>query len=100
MTLNDEDLPVLNVVVHTGDESVIRSTRTKLNSKKLVNSEFMDTPQFELPAHLESMIMGIQRRGGNSQFEYPSDIEDRIEQIVDKHIVALRKELRILLHQA
>jgi hypothetical protein len=97
MAVTDEELPVLHDVIRTGDKSVIRSTRFNLSTENLADSETSDTPQFELPAHLQWEVLGIQSRLGNSHCESSDELEDRIDQIIDKHIVALRKELRILL---
>jgi len=100
MAVPDEELPVLNDVIREGNKSVIRSTRFILSNKNPVNSELSDTPQFELPAHLQWEVLGIQRSVANSHRDSPEHLEDQIDQIIDKHIVALRKELRILLDQA
>ena len=100
MAVADEELPVLNDVIRTGDKSVIRSTRFNLSDQNLADSEMADTPLFELPAHLQREMLGIQSCPGNPQCESSDELEDRIDQIIDKHIVALRKELRILLDQA
>jgi len=100
MALTDEELPVLNDVIRRGNKSVIRSTRTRLKYKNMVGSDGLDTPAFELPDHLNREMLGFRRKEGNSQFETSGHIEDRIDRIIEKHIVALRKELRVLLDQA
>ena len=100
MAVSDEELPVLNDVIRTGNKSVIRSTRFQRSEQNLPDSEFSDTPQFELPAHLQWEVLGIQHNKNNPLYESSSELEERIDQIIDKHIVALRKELRILLEQA
>ena len=99
MSLTDEELPVLNDVIRTGNKAVIRSARSRLKNRNPFDSDLADTPRFELPAHLQSEVLGFQRKKGNPQFETSSHIEDRIDRIIDKHIVELRKELRILLDQ-
>jgi hypothetical protein len=100
MAVIDEEVPVLNDVIRSGDKSLIRSNRFNLSDGNLADSELADTPQFELPAHLQWEVLGIKSSSGNSQCESSVELEDQIDQIIDKHIVALRKELRILLDQA
>ena len=100
MAIADEELPVLNDVIVKGNKSLIRSARFKLTNESLADSELADTPQFELPNHLQWEVLGTQGSKESPHSESVDDIEDRIDQIIDKHIVALRKELRILLDQA
>lgn len=100
MAVTDEELPVLSDVIRRGDKTVIRSTRFKRSAENLSSSEHSDTPKFELPAHLQWKVLGIQNNAENSNIHTSSDLEERINQIIDKHIVALRKELGILLDQA
>ena len=105
MELADEELPVLNEVVEAGDESVIRSTRFKLSDENLSRGTSSDIPQFELPARLKMDVLGAHRIVPQDSIELPNDdsnadLESKIDTIIDKHIVALRKELRNLLNSA
>ena len=100
MTIADEELPVLNQVIRTGNQSVIRSARLPLSDDNLNDSELPESPQFELPAHLQWKVLGDQREDNYQNDETSSELEERIDQIIDKHIVALRKDLRILLEEA
>jgi len=101
MAQNEEELPVLNDVIRTGDKSVIRSTRTKLTrakpgGKNQGDSESRDRPQFEFPTHLQSVAVNLAGSGEIPPFKYSSNIEYRIHQIIDKHMLALKKEFRNL----
>ena len=100
MAIADEELPILNDVIRKGDKSLIRSARFKSTNACMVNTELAETPQFELPSHLKWEVQSVKREAQNPHCQSSDDIEDRIDQIIDKHIVALRKELRILLDEA
>lgn len=102
MAMSDEELPVLNEIIRTGDKSVIKSTRLNLSSETLSDQVTEDIPQFELPARLKMEVLGVrpEAHSENSEpFEHSSDdLESKIDRIIDKHILALRKELRNLLN--
>lgn len=104
MAMSDEELPVLNEIIRTGDKSVIKSTRLNLSSETLSDQVTEDIPQFELPARLKMEVLGVrpdaQMDIGNDVEHSPDDLESKIDRIIDKHIVALRKELRILLNSS
>ncbi len=102
MAMSDEELPVLNEIIRTGDKSVIKSTRLNLSSDTLSEQITEDIPQFELPARLKMEVLGV-RPDAQMEFSEPhehsaDDLESKIDRIIDKHIVALRKELRNLLN--
>lgn len=52
MALEDDDLPVLNDVVRSGDESFIRSTRLERVGIDQLDSDSTAPLHFELPSHL------------------------------------------------
>ncbi|MFK8075828.1 MAG: hypothetical protein AB8B84_04525 [Granulosicoccus sp.] len=101
MAMSDEELPVLNEIIRTGDRSVIKSTRLNLSSDALSDQKTDDIPQFELPARLKMEVLGI-RPDAQMKISEPvghshNDLESKIDRIINKHIMALRKELRNLL---
>lgn len=118
MTISDEELPVLNEIIRSGDKSVIKSTRLNLSDESLSGQIDEDIPQFELPARLKMEVLGLHERANqgdqnhayteglhgtsvnNTELADPplDDLESKIDRIIDKHIVALRKELRNLLN--
>lgn len=134
MALTDKDLPVLNDVVRNGDEKIIRSTRLQRVDIDELDSTSTGPLHFELPAHLQFDILGVdsdndcegrdsdedevtdatvalwQSAKHQSALAEPNDltiktpsetaIEALIDEIVDTHIVSLRKELRSLLERA
>ena len=53
MALEDDDLPVLNDVVRSGDESIIQSTRLEREGGDRPDSDSTAPLHFELPAHLQ-----------------------------------------------
>ena len=102
MAISEEELPVLNEIIRTGDKSVIKSTRLNLSSETLSDQVTEDIPQFELPARLKMEVLGVRpdaQMENSEPVEHPSDdLESKIDRIIDKHILALRKELRNLLN--
>ena len=53
MALEDNDLPVLNDVVRSGDETIIQSTRLERAGIDQLDSNSTAPLHFELPAHLQ-----------------------------------------------
>lgn len=104
MALTDEELPVLNEVIRTGDESVIKSTRLNLSDANLSGQASDDIPQFELPARLKMEVLGVHQSNYSDDHKVSDiagdDLESKIDRIIDKHIVALRKEIRNLLNSS
>lgn len=128
MSYDDDDLPVLNDVVRTGDESIIQSTRLEHEVEGEIESLQNATIEFDLPSHLQ---LGVQSAVASDNIELEiadvpatemaaslEDIEDAliadpdvqqsiddelellIDDIVDRHVTSLRRDLRALLERA
>ncbi len=120
MTYDDHDdgLPVLNAVVKTGNESIIQSSRLGREVLRELDMLQQSKPvKFELQDHIledqqknndfacrESRLdLGVDRYDVNCEANNPHtiDSEDEIElmidQVVDRHIHELRKDIRRLL---
>jgi len=116
MTIEDQEdaLPVLNAVVESGNESIIQSSRLgrevlheldMLQQSKPVKfvlqdhilDEEDDNDQFSRKER--QLDLGISHSAANS--DHPDNSEDEIElmidQIVDRHIHELRRDIRRLL---
>ncbi len=128
MALQDDELPVLNEVVRTGDETIIRSTRLQRVEIEELDLTSTGSLHFELPPHLQFDILGSDEddhesnvpdhvlpmnsrfdsdRLGDTQavepiIDSPSEaaLETLIDEIIDNHIISLRKDLRRLLQRA
>ncbi len=128
MSYDDEDLPVLNDVVRTGNESIIQSTRLELEVEGEIESLQNATVEFDLPAHLQ---LGVQADEASDitdldianaptmelgtsleeiegaliadldvQQSVDDELELLIDDIVDRHVTSLRRDLRALLERA
>ena len=128
MSYDDDDLPVLNDVVRTGDESIIQSTRLEHEVEDEIESLQNATIEFDLPSHLQ---LGVQSAVASDNIELEiadvpatemaaslEEIEDAliadpdvqqsiddelellIDDIVDRHVTSLRRDLRALLERA
>lgn len=120
MTYEDQDdgLPVLNAVVETGNESIIQSSRLGREVLRELDMLQQSKPvKFELQEHLledqqknddvarrESRLdLGIDRYdvscGANNlnTIDSKAEIELMIDEVVDRHIHELRKDIRRLL---
>lgn len=129
MALTDDDLPVLNDVIRSGDESIIRTARLRRVGIEELDTTSTGPLHFELPAHLQFDLLHEEDLDLTSAQLYGSDTEDSaantpsssaygsvkdaagtcstpvpsarlealIEQTINKHMVALRSELKILL---
>ncbi len=128
MSYDDDDLPVLNDVVRTGDESIIQSTRLEHEVEGEIESLQNATIEFDLPSHLQ---LGVQSAVASDNIELEiadvpatemaaslEEIEDAliadpdvqqsiddelellIDDIVDRHVTSLRRDLRALLERA
>ena len=71
MSYDDDDLPVLNDVVRTGDESIIQSTRLEYEVEGEIESLQNATIEFDLPSHLQ---LGVQSEAASDNIEL--DIAD------------------------
>lgn len=100
MAGSDEKLPVLNDVTCTVETSIIGSKRFQSSAEQRADSANSDTPHVKLPAHLRWEGLGIQNRQINPHCKSVDELKDRNDQITDKPIVALRKDLSILLDHA
>ena len=127
MSYDDDDLPVLNDVVRTGDESIIQSTRLEHEVEGEIESLQNATIEFDLPSHLQ---LGVQSAVASDNIELEiadvpatemaaslEEIEDAliadpdvqqsiddelellIDDIVDRHVTSLRRDLRALLER-
>jgi hypothetical protein len=121
---NDDDLPVLNEVVRTGNESIIQSTRLAYDPTTIFDSSSSTSLHFDLPAHLQfenlddastaidlddtlelDEISAASMAGkayANEEITTASDddeLELLIDDIIDRHIVALRRDIRALLER-
>jgi len=83
MAIPDDELPVLNEIIRSGNESVIRSSRFEFSNTHSDNQAKNKAPHL-IPPHSTDM---------------DSELEYKIDQIVDKHMTALRKELSILINR-
>ena len=66
MSYDDDDLPVLNDVVRTGDESIIQSTRLEHEVEGEIESLQNATIEFDLPSHLQ---LGVQSAVASDNIE-------------------------------
>ena len=128
MSYDDDDLPVLNDVVKTGDESIIQSTRLEHEVEGEIESLQNATIEFDLPSHLQ---LGVQSDAASDNTELDianlpttematsleeiegaliadpdvqqsidDELELLIDDIVDRHVTSLRRDLRALLERA
>ncbi len=128
MSYDDDDLPVLNDVVKTGDESIIQSTRLEYEVEGEIESLQNATIEFDLPSHLQ---LGVQSEAASDNIELDiadvpatemaasleeiegaliadpdvqqsidDELELLIDDIVDRHVTSLRRDLRALLERA
>jgi len=128
MSYDDDDLPVLNDVVRTGDESIIQSTRLEHEVEGEIESLQNATIEFDLPSHLQ---LGVQSAVASDNIELEiadvpatemaasleeiegaliadpdvqqsidDELELLIDDIVDRHVTSLRRDLRALLERA
>jgi|GEM_PF-1036807 len=128
MSYDDDDLPVLNDVVRTGDESIIQSTRLEYEVEGEIESLQNATIEFDLPSHLQ---LGVQSEAASDNIELDiadvpaaemaasleeiegaliadpdvqqsidDELELLIDDIVDRHVTSLRRDLRALLERA
>lgn len=84
----DDNLPVLNDVIRSGDAAIIRSTRlqkVRIEPRESVSNAPL---HFELPDHLQ-----LDQTSAD-------ELEVLIDDMIDKHIVTLRKDIRKLLERA
>ncbi|MFK7854366.1 MAG: hypothetical protein AB8B79_09650 [Granulosicoccus sp.] len=150
MALKEDDLPILNDVVRSGDESIIQSTRLERVGIDRLDSDSTAPLHFELPAHLQldtqaydidldetleldehgtayfDKLLANQNDEHDSFWREPAEshgllstrhpvdskentgpenlvdnqLELLIDEIIDKHIVTLRTDLRNLLLRA
>lgn len=150
MALKEDDLPILNDVVRSGDESIIQSTRLERVGIDRLDSDSTAPLHFELPEHLQLDTQAydidldetleldehgtayFEKLSANLRNEYDSlernraethgllrvrhpvdsnensgtenlvddQVELLIDEIIDKHIVTLRADLRNLLMRA
>jgi hypothetical protein len=125
MSLTDEDLPVLYDVIQSGDESIIRQTRLRRVGIDELDETSTSPLHFELPAHLQfdmldrdtefdeqALEIDLSNNALSADYHTPSNsrsrslIEDEdsmellIDEIVDRHILSLRNDLRLLLKRA
>lgn len=112
MALTDDDLPVLNDVIRTGDRGIIRSTRLRQAGIEQLDSASTGPLQFDLPDHLQ-LDSPHDKADRQGQHNLPDDtaaniafnsgdeeLESLIDEIIDRHIISLRKDLRALLDRA
>lgn len=128
MNYEDDDLPVLNDVVRTGNESIIQSTRLEREVDGEIELLQNETIEFDLPSHLQ---FGIESEEAGTDSELDSadipaadmaanleeiegalfvdpdvqqsiddELELLIDDIVDRHVTSLRRDLRALLDRA
>ena len=128
MSYDDDDLPVLNDVVKTGDESIIQSTRLEYEVEGEIESLQNATIEFDLPSHLQ---LGVQSEAASDNIDLDiadvpatemaasleeiegaliadpdvqqsidDELELLIDDIVDRHVTSLRRDLRALLERA
>ena len=128
MSYDDDDLPVLNDVVKTGDESIIQSTRLEYEVEGEIESLQNATIEFDLPSHLQ---LGVQSEAAGDNIDLDiadvpatemaasleeiegaliadpdvqqsidDELELLIDDIVDRHVTSLRRDLRALLERA
>ena len=128
MNYEDDDLPVLNDVVRTGNESIIQSTRLEREVDGEIELLQNETIEFDLPSHLQ---FGIESAEASKDSELESadipaadmaasleaiegalivdpdiqqsiddELELLIDDIVDRHVTSLRRDLRALLERA
>jgi len=119
--LDDDDLPVLNSVVKCGNESIIKSTRLDRQESDELEALRRNTPvHFNLPdmhgLGVDSDTQSKVEEIDDTQPSYsplkalPStpasptdqavdedDVELLIDQLVDRHITELRRDIRTLL---
>ncbi len=111
----DEELPVLHDVVESGNESIIQSSRLGLEVKRELNVLQQSSPvQFKLQDHLlkqeftdtqrkeRQLDLSIDDSTANNALyiDGEDEIELMIDEIVDRHITELRKDIRRLLLRA
>ena len=128
MNYEDDELPVLNDVVRTGNESIIQSTRLEREVDGEIELLQSETIEFDLPSHLQ---FGIESAEASKDSELESadipaadmaasleaiegalivdpdiqqsiddELELLIDDIVDRHVTSLRRDLRALLDRA
>ena len=128
MNYEDDELPVLNDVVRTGNESIIQSTRLEREVDGEIELLQNETIEFDLPSHLQ---FGIESAEASKDSELESadipaadmaasleaiegalivdpdiqqsiddELELLIDDIVDRHVTSLRRDLRALLDRA
>jgi len=126
MAYEEDDLPVLNDVVRTGNESIIQSTRLEREVGGEIELFQHQTIEFDLPSHLQlgvesdaesgaddeldvadmpaaDMVAKLEKMEGalNEDADVQQSINDEIEMliddIVDRHVTSLRRDLRALL---
>lgn len=120
MTYEDHDdgLPVLNAVVETGNESIIQSSRLGREVLRELDMLQQSKPvKFELHEHIledqqkkddfarreSELDLGVDRYDVNCEaknlhtINSEDEIELMIDEVVDRHIHELRKDIRRLL---
>jgi len=133
MSFQEEDLPVLNAVVESGNRSIIQSTRMgnevlrELESlrqdaaRSLHMDVNLDTEETqhdpEVTSESDTLSADSTLRINETRFEVPvgldfsalsssdegiqeDELELMIDEIVDRHITALRRDIRDLLERA
>jgi len=116
---HDDGLPVLNAVVESGNESIIQSSRLgrevlheldmlqQSNPVKFVLQDHIldkdEGEQGDAINHQESQLdprMGLSEAINAQTTNSDDEIELMIDQVVDRHIHELRRDLRRLLIRA
>lgn len=115
MSQTEEEVPILNEIIQPGDAAIIRSSRRRLADRESVDAERL---HFELPAHLlMDGLLGDARNDSDRHRQVPSrdvrhtawneqaseqdpELDSLIDDIVDRHMAALRQDLRALLERA
>jgi len=124
MSLHEDDLPVLNDVVESGNRSIIQSTR--MGNEVLRELESLRQDAARLPVHEDTsesdtlapetaalvdapaveIPQGLDFASVTQTLDPPSqeglsedEIEIMIDDIVDRHITALRRDIKRLLER-
>ncbi len=140
MAYEEDELPVLNDVVKTGNESIIQSTRLEREVDGEIEQLRHETIEFDLPSHLKlgvdvsdvgdqqdeldkeqtedgfanrladrpaaDMAADLEEIEGalivdlDVQQSIEDELELLIDDIVDRHVTSLRRDLRALLERA
>jgi len=107
----EDSVPVLNAVVESGNESIIQSSRLGrevLRELEVLQEHILDTDEEEGDESIASesqlaLMMGDS--SANSSLDRASstnnddEIELMIDDVVDRHITELRKDIRRLLNR-